>query len=176
MDRIISIFGIFSIIIFFIGLGKLNYKKLNEKKKIKVILTRTSTEEIINPTPPSITFDKLFSLPSVWIGDFGLATKNKKFYRQKPKKKQATKKVTKKTTKKATKTKSSPNTSEKKKIKKIKKKLQKMKKSTTKSTTKSTKSSSPKTATKKKIKKIKKKLKKIAKGSTKTKSTKTTKS
>ena len=172
MDRIISIFGIFSIIIFFIGLGKLNYKKLNEKKKLKVILTRTSTEELVNPTPPSITFDKLFSQPSVWIGDFGLATKNKKFYTQKPKKKPTTKK----TSKKATKTKSSPNTSEKKKIKKITKKLQKMNKSTTKSTTKSTKSSSPKTTTKKKIKKIKKKLKKIAKGSTTTKTTKTTKS
>jgi len=140
MDRIISIFGIFSIIIFAIGLGKLNYKKLNEKKKLKVILTRTSTEELINPTPPSITFDKLFSQPSVFIGDFGLATKNKKFYRQQPKKTTQAKKTT-KTTKK-TKTTSSPNTSEKKKIKKITKKLKKIAKgsTTTKTTTKTTKS------------------------------------
>ena len=145
MDRIISIFGIFSIIIFFIGLGKLNYKKLNDKKKLKVILTRTSTEEIINPTPPSITFDKLFTQPSIWIGDFGLATKNKKFYTQKPKKKATPKK------KKVSKTKSSPNTSEKKKIKKIKKKLKKIAKSKTSSTkSSSTKKTSSKTTTKKK--------------------------
>ena len=61
MDRIISILGIFSIIMFFIGLGKLNYNKLNKVKKFKTIVTRTSTDELVNPTPPSITFNKLFS-------------------------------------------------------------------------------------------------------------------
>jgi hypothetical protein len=81
MDRIISILGIFSIIMFFIGLGKLNYNKLNKVKKFKTIVTRTSTDELVNPTPPSITFNKLFSKPSVWIGDFGEATKNKNYYK-----------------------------------------------------------------------------------------------
>jgi len=83
MERIISIFGLLSIIMFVIGLSKLNYKKINAKKKFKTIMTRTTSEELVNPTPPSITFDKLFNQPSVFIGDFGQATKNKQFYRKK---------------------------------------------------------------------------------------------
>ena len=83
MDRIISILGLLSIFMFAIGLWKFNYKKVNAKKKFKTILTRTSSEELVNPTPPSITFNKLFTQPSVFIGDFGRATKNKNFYRKK---------------------------------------------------------------------------------------------
>jgi hypothetical protein len=83
MDRIISICGILCIVMFVLGLGKLNYKKLNDQRKFRTILTRTTDEELINPTPPSITFDKLFSQPSVWIGDFGQATNNKDYYRKK---------------------------------------------------------------------------------------------
>ena len=85
MDRIISILGLISIMMFVIGIWKFNYKKINAKKKFKTILTRTSSEELVNPTPPSITFNKLFTQPSIWIGDFGQATKNKKFYDKKKK-------------------------------------------------------------------------------------------
>jgi len=83
MERIISILGLISIMMFILGIWKFNYKKVNAKKKFKTILTRTSSEELVNPTPPSITFNKLFTQPSVFIGDFGQATKNKKFYQKK---------------------------------------------------------------------------------------------
>ena len=52
MDRIISILGIFSIIMFFIGLGKLNYNKLN---KVKGTLTLNPEE---NFTQASINVEK----------------------------------------------------------------------------------------------------------------------
>jgi hypothetical protein len=71
MDKILSIVGFISILLFFIGMNKINYRKSIKTKKFRKILTTTDSEELVNPTPPSITFDKMFKSPSIWIGDFG---------------------------------------------------------------------------------------------------------
>jgi hypothetical protein len=71
MDKILSIVGFISILLFFIGMNKMNYIKSIKTKKFRKILTTTDSEELVNPTPPSVTFDKMFKSPSIWIGDFG---------------------------------------------------------------------------------------------------------
>ena len=71
MDKILSVIGFISIILFFVGMNKINYRKSIKTRKYRKILTTTDSEELVNPTPPSITFDKMFKNPSVWMGDFG---------------------------------------------------------------------------------------------------------
>ena len=70
MDKILSIVGFISILLFFIGMNKINYRKAIKTRRIRQS-HQTDSDNLLNPVPPSITFDKLFKSPSVWISDFG---------------------------------------------------------------------------------------------------------
>ena len=54
MDKLLSIIGFISIILFFVGMNKINYRKSIKTKKFRKILTTTDSEELVNPTPPTV--------------------------------------------------------------------------------------------------------------------------